>query len=235
VPAPPPPTPPLPAAAATPASVEGKLLFDGKPFTGAAAPNFWFRKQGTSGEAKAQVEYAAGAFTVRGLGPGRYAMSVRIDNEPKNPKTFPGDLTAWEEFAVESARPVVLDVSLRTIMHLVQPVDNGVVIPGWDVPCGAGNVHPGKVLFSWEALGPDTRYDVSVDRLACGRGAEVVGRELARSTTESWVRLDLPPNREGECYVFKLTANRGGKTIGIMNTHGKTGIGWDYRFTVAGR
>jgi serine/threonine-protein kinase len=223
-----------PAADTAPAAVEGRLLLDGKPFTSAAsAPVFWFRDETTKKEVKPRVDLAAGAFSIRGLAPGKYAMSVRVDFEQRNPKTFPGDLTAWEEFAVETGRAAALEVPLRTVMHLVQPADNGAVMPGWDAPCGTGNVHPGKVVFSWDELGADARYDVTVDRLACGRGYAPAGRVFTRSTTESWVRLDLPPNQEGECYAFKLTANRGGRTIGIMNTHGKTGIGWDYRFSVA--
>jgi hypothetical protein len=229
---------PAPSAAVSvdaAAVAEGRLLFDGKPFTDTAAapPQFWFRKEATKTEVKPQVDHAAGVFTVRGLPPGRYAMSVRINREPGNPNIFPGDLTAWEEFTVEAARPVSLDVTLRTVMHLVQPVDNGVVIRGWDEPCGAGNATPGKAVFSWDALGEGTRYAASVDRLLCGRGYAAAGRVFSQSTTETSVQVDLPPNQEGECYSFRLTANRGGRTVGIMSTHGKTGLGWDYRFTVA--
>ena len=228
--------PAAPAAPAdpTPHVAEGRLLFDGKLFANTAAPTplFWFRKDGKT-EVKPRVDYAAGAFTVYGLSPGRYAMSVRIDLEPGNPNIFPGDLTAWEEFTLEAGRPASIDVTLRAVMHLVQPVDNGVVIRGWDVPCGAGNVSPGTLVFSWDALDPGTRYDVSVDRLLCGRAYAPAGRIFTRSTSETWVKVDLPPNKEGECYSFRLSANRGGRTVGIMSTHGKTGIGWDYRFSVA--
>jgi len=235
------PAPPAPAPGSavdtTSAVAEGRLLFDGEPFanTAAPAPMFWFRKEGVKPEVEPQVDYAAGAFTVRGLSPGRYAMSVRIDLEPGNPDVFPGDLSAWVEFTLEAGRPVSLEVPLRTVMHLVQPVDNAGVIHGWDVPCGAGNVSPGNAVFAWNALAAGTRYDVSVDRLLCGRGYAPAGRVFTHSTSEAWVRLDLPPNQEGECYSFRLAANRGGRAVGIMSTHGKTGLGWDYRFTVAGR
>jgi len=226
---------PAPPLDGSPVVAEGRMLFDGKPFANPAAPPplFWFREEGKKTEVKPRVDYAAGAFTVRGLTPGRYAMSVRVNLEPGNPNLFPGDLTAWEEFTLEAGRPASIEVSLRTVMHLVQPVDNGVVIRGWDVPCGAGNVSPGKLVFSWEALDPGTRYDVSIDRLTCGRGYAVAGRVLTRSTTEAWLKVELPPNQGGECYSFKLSANRGERTVGIMTTHGKTGLGWDYRFTIA--
>jgi hypothetical protein len=233
------PAPPAAAPAApvggAPADAEGRLLYNGKLFANAAAPppQFWFRKEGTKTEVKPQVDYAAGAFTIRGLPPGRYAMSVRINLEPGNPNIFPGDLTAWEEFTLEAGRPATLDVSLRSVMHLVQPVDNGVVIPGWDTPCGAGNVSPGKVVFSWDALDPGTTYQVSVDRLVCGRDYARAGRVFSHATTETWVKVELAPNLEGECYSFRLTATREGRAVGIMSTHGKTGLGWDYRFSVA--
>jgi hypothetical protein len=225
---------PAPPGDANPVVAEGRLLLDGKPFanTAAPAPLFWFREEGKKAEVKPRVEYAAGAFTIRGLSPGRYAMSVRINLEPGNPNIFPGDLTAWEEFTLEAGRPASLQVSLRTVMHLVQPVDNGVVISGWDIPCGAGNASPGKLVFSWDALEPETRYNVSVDRLLCGRGYAVAGRVLTRSTTEASLTVELPPNQEGECYSFRLSASRGERSVGIMTTHGKTGLGWDFRFSV---
>jgi len=226
---------PAPPVDTNPVVAEGRLLFDGKPYVNPAAPAplFWFREEGKKTEVKPRVDYAAGAFTIRGLSPGRYAMSARINLEPGNPNIFPGDLTAWVEFTLEAGRPASLDVSLRTVMHLVQPVDNGVVIHGWEVPCGAGNASPGKLVFSWDALDPGTRYTVSVDRLLCGRGYAVAGRVLTRSTTEAWLKVDLPQSQEGECYSFRLSASRGERPVGIMTTHGKTGLGWDFRFTVA--
>ncbi|MDP2872751.1 MAG: hypothetical protein Q8P31_09465, partial [Bacillota bacterium] len=224
-----------PLVDASPVVAEGRLLFDGKPFANPAAPAplFWFREEGKKTTVKPLVDYAAGAFTVRGLPPGRYAMSVRIDLEPGNPKMFPGDLTAWVEFTLEAGRPAALEVPLRAVMRLVQPVDSGVVIHGWDVPCGAGNVRPGKLLFSWDALDPGTVYNVSVDRLLCGRDYASAGRVLSRSTTETWLKAELPRNQEGECYSFRLSASRGGRRVGIMTTHGTTGFGWDLKFSVS--
>ena len=186
-------------------------MFDGKPFANPAAPPplFWFREEGKKTVVKPRVDYAAGAFTVRGLSPGRYAMSVRINLEPGNPNIFPGDLTAWEEFTLEAGRTASLEVSLRTVMHLVQPVDNGVVIRGWDVPCGAGNVSPGKLVFSWDALDPGTHYNVSVDRLLCDRGYAIAGRVLTRSTTEAWLKVDLPPEPGGGMLLVQALGEPG--------------------------
>ncbi len=228
---------PAPPIDTPPAVVEGRLSLDGKPFTSVAgpAPSFWFRNDGTRSDVKPQVDYAAGAFTVRDLPPGRYGMSVRIDLDPSNPANYPGDLNGWSEFVVEAARPVSLEVPLRTVIRLRQPVDSGAVIRGLEIPCGAGNVTPAQVVFAWEALDPGVTYQASVDRLVCGKGYASAGRIFKRSITDAWVKVDLEPNREGECYSFRLTANKAGRPVGILATHGKSGLGWDFRFTVSGR
>lgn len=227
------PTPPPPVDAA-PAVVAGTLSLDGKPFTGGAgpAPTFWFRNDGTKSAVKPRVDYAAGAFTVHDLTPGSYGVSVRIDVDPSNPANYPGDLNGWSEFVLEPARPLRLEVPLRKVIRLQQPVDSGVVIRGLEIPCGAGNVTPAQVLFAWEALDPGVVYEASVDRLDCGRGYASAGRVFKRSTKDAWVKVDLEPNREGECYSFRLTAGKEGRPAGILATHGKTGLGWDFRFTV---
>lgn len=225
------PAPPAPA----PAVARGRLFLDGQPFTDPSAPppSFWFRDEGAKTVVKPVVEHADGAFSVRDLGPGRYGMSVRIDAEPGNPNIFPGDLNAWSQFTLAPGETVSLEPALRRIIRLRQPVDNNALIPGAEVPCGAGSVLPRQILFAWEPLGPGARYLVSVDRLDCARGYASAGRVFSGSIAEAWTRVDLSPSREGECYSFRLSAARDGRPVGIMAIHGTTGTGWDYRFRVA--
>lgn len=225
---------PEPVAPVAPVVAEGRLLFDGKPFADAAAPGplFWFRNEGTKAIEKPEVEYAAGAFVIRGLRPGRYGMSVRIDLDLANPNIFPGDLNAWAEFAVGAGGPVRLELPLRRVLHLLQPVDNSVVIRGWEVPCGAGNPTRSPVVFAWEPLAIAASYNVSVDRIDCRRGAASAERIFTSSSTEAWVKVELSPSRAGECYSFRLTARRENQPVGILAIHGKADLGWDYRFTV---
>jgi hypothetical protein len=243
--APPAPAPaaPAPAAAAPDATaapdaaevvLKGRLLFDGQPVAGTALPEplFWFRDDVKKVQVAPRVAYEAGAFTVRGLAPGKYGLSVRVDAQKSNPNIFPGDLNAWAEFTVEAGRVATVEMPLRRIMRLQQPVDNAVVLPGWDVPCGAGYPSAGKILFAWEPVDPAATYEVRVDRLLCGRGYATAGAAFSKSTTDPWVNVELPPSREGECYSFRLSAKKGGQPIGILATHGKTGLGWDYRFVV---
>jgi serine/threonine protein kinase len=231
------PPPTEPPAAPPPDSVvaEGRLLFDGKPFASAAAPApvFWFRNVGTKTIERPQVDYAEGSFRIRGLAPGRYSISVRIDLDPSNPNIYPGDLSAWAEATLEAGHPAALELTLRKLIRLRQPVDNGGVIPGWDVPCGAGNATPAQAVFAWEPVDPAASYDVRVERLVCDRGYASAGVAFSQSTTDTWVKVDLPPSRAGECYSLRLTAHKEGRTVGILATHGKTGLGWDYRFSVA--
>lgn len=221
---------------AIPDVVEGRLFLDGKPFagTGAPAPRFWLRNDRTKTVEKADVTQNADGFKIRALAPGRYGMSVRIDLNPDNPARFPGDLDAWSEFTIESGRTVSIEVPLRRIIRLLQPVDTNAVIPAWEAPCGSGSVHPGRIVFAWEALPEAANYRARIDRLACGRGYAAVESVFLRTTTDAWVKVDLPSSAEGECYSFSLTASVGKVPVGIMTTHGATGFSWDYRFTVAG-
>jgi hypothetical protein len=224
-------------AASVPGDIafEGRLLFDGKPFTSAAAPKpvFWFRNESTKVVEKPDVNVADGIFRVRGLPPGRYGVGVRIDLDPSNPNLYPGDLSAWSEATLEAGRPAAADFTLRKHLRLKQPVDNGFAIPGWDVPCGAGQTIPGQVVFAWEPIDLAVTYDVRIDRLACDRGYSAAGSVLSRSTTDTWVKVELPPNNARECYSLRLNARKDGRTVGILATHGTTGLGWDYRFSVA--
>ncbi|HEY6001014.1 MAG TPA: hypothetical protein VI078_17155, partial [bacterium] len=228
------PAPAAAPAAAGPGVVEGKLLFDGQPITRVTRlePTFWFRNEKKGAPEKPQVEYGDGAFRVRGLPAGKMGMSMRINLEPGNPNLYPGDLDAWTTFTVGEAATAPLEINMRKVIHLKQPVDNGVVIRGWDEPCGAGNVLPGKAVFSWEPLDPAATYDVTVDKLACGRNYAPAGRVFAKSTTEDWIKLELPPSAAGECYSFRLTARKSERPIGMFTTHGRDGLGWDFRFTV---
>jgi hypothetical protein len=195
-------------------------------------PTFWFRNEAKGTPEKPQVDYRDGAFRVRGLPQGRMGMSMRVNLEPGNPNLYPGDLDAWTTFVVGDAPPAPLEVDLRKVIRLTQPVDNNVVIRGWDELCGAGSVHPGRVVFAWEPLDAAAQYEVTVDRLACGRNYASAGRAFSAKTAETWVRLELPPSAAGECYSFRLSARKGGRPIGMFTTHGRGGLGWDYRFTV---
>ena len=221
-------------ADADPVVAEGRLLFDGQPVTRltALAPTFWFRNEAKGTPEKPRVEYRDGAFRVRGLPAGRMGMSMRVNLEPGNPNLYPGDLDAWATFVVGEGPPPVLEVNLRKIVRLLQPADNNAVIHGWDEACGAGSVHPGRVLFAWEPLDPAATYEVAIERLACGRNYAVAGRAFSAKTSEAWVKSDLPPSAEAECYSFRLSASKDGRPLGMLTTHGRNGLGWDYRFTV---
>lgn len=223
------------AAEAAPVAVAGRVLLDGKPYAdpGAPAPSFWFRNEDTKKVFKPDIAYADGEFSVRGLPPGRYGMSVRIDREASNPNIFPGDLNAWSDFTVEPGEQTAVDAHLRRIIRLLQPVDNNALITGWDVPCGGGSTLPERVVFAWESLGPGVRYLVSVDRLDCARGYAQAGRVFSGSIAEAWAKVELAPSREGECYSFRLSATKDERPAGVMATHGAAGLGWDYRFRVA--
>lgn len=228
--------PPAPSQSGkTVAAIEMRLRLDGKPFggTGQPAPRFWLRNETTKAVEQPKIAWEGDAYTIRDVAPGRYGLSVRIDLNAENPSRFPGDLDAWKQFTVEAGSPASIEVPLRRIIRLLQPSDTGAVLPGWEAPCGSGNVHPGQLVFAWEALPVTASYQVRVERLACDRGYAAAGTVFSRTTGDSWIKVELPPSAEGECYSLRLTARVGEEPAGIMTTHGATGLGWDYRFTVA--
>ena len=98
-----------PAAAAGGIAVD--LRFDGQPLEPTAPPDFtcfsvtanrWVACGVKRGE-------GPGAWVLEGLEPGRYRLHVSIDENPVNPRRFPGDYEAQQRFEVtERGRRAVL-------------------------------------------------------------------------------------------------------------------------------
>jgi hypothetical protein len=56
---------------------------------------------------------------------------------------------------------------------------------------------------------------------------------LDGTTTDLRVSLALPPNGANDFYLLNLSGRRGvGQVVGSLITHGRGGMGWDYRFRV---
>src|SRR4030095_11658754 len=88
-----------------------------------------------------------------------------------------------------------------------------------------------RVGFGWEPLVPDAEYRYRLLARPCGRpGGE---REVvSTSTGDVTVTLALPPAGEGEQYVFRVEAWKGGRLVGDLYTHDGGAHSWNYRFRV---
>lgn len=222
----------VPAAAG--GVVEGRLFFDGRPVQEVTPlpPTFWFRNEARNVVEKPEVRYAGGAFRIAGLPAGAVGMSVRIDLNRENIAVYPGDLDAWTHLDVPGAGTLPVEIPLRKVIRLREPVDNDALLVRGKVPCGGGYVLRSPVRFRWDPVADGVEYDVRVDRMDCGRNYNTAGNTFVAKTGATEVDVDLPPSLEGECYGFRLFARRGQLPVGMFTTHGESYLAWDFRFTV---
>jgi hypothetical protein len=88
------------------------------------------------------------------------------------------------------------------------------------------------VTIAWDPLGVDAvRYDYRIIKVICepfAYGDFVAGR----TTRETSAKADLPKSAPGEAYLLTIEARANGRRVGSLMTHGGSGFGWDYRFSV---
>lgn len=229
--------PAAPPKPATPAYsgpvVNGTIEFDGRPIieTTQIRPTFWFRNESTGKMVTADVIYSDGKFQIRGLPPGQYGMSIHFDTNQMNPHSYPGDLREWEQFSVLENADASITVPVQKLIHLIQPADNGRVLPHWNRCCEEGKpAHPPNLRLRWDSLGKDVVYDYRISRLNCPY--KRVESMASGSTEQTTVDLQLPPSGSNDYYLLELDARKNGQEIGYLMTHGSNGYGWDYRFRV---
>jgi serine/threonine protein kinase len=213
--------------------VRGKIQFDGRPITEITngQPYFWFRDESVGKTVTAETTYSNGEFEFRGLPPGQYGVSVQFDANPRNPRSYPGDLRSWNAFKVTDQSDTLLQVELSEIIYMIKPEDNGVVLSNWNRCCEEQKPqHRGELEFEWRSLGKNVRYDYSVTRVICPY--QGVGSVASGTTDQTKIKLNLPPNRPNEYYILQLHARKNGRQIGMLMTHGSNGYGWDYRFVI---
>jgi hypothetical protein len=219
-----------------PVQVRGRLLHDGRPVT-ETSPNqavFWFRNEQENVVVTPAVEQQGERFTIAGLEPGDYFLSVRIDTDGRLGGTWPGDLDGGTTFTLEEGKPLDLEVALSRIIQLTAPVDSGLPIPGWDGLCGESSSRESPVTFEWQALGAGIMYQTQIERVGCSGGSHrTIDVPFREETGGTSVTIELPPSGADEYYAFHLGATREGRRVGMITTHGERGgLGWDYRFRV---
>jgi hypothetical protein len=219
-----------------------ELRFDGQVFDPKAPPDFTCFSVTQSRWVSCRVEKgeAAGAYVLHGLQPGTYRMHVSIDENPGNPRRYPGDYEAQPRFEITDTGPERLVVDLPRLIHLLRPGDNGRSLEGMLTGCATqptfetprhswGPVATIEVAWAPIVDGAEYRYRVSTS--SCAHAG--TGREVTRATTgASEIALELPPSADGEHYVFRVEAWKAGRLVGDLYTHDGGTHSWNYRFRV---
>jgi tetratricopeptide (TPR) repeat protein len=230
----------LPAAA--PAQIPVELRFDGQPIDTQAPPDFscFDHTRGRWTACRVERVPGPGAFVLQRLDPGNYRMHVSVDENRANPRRHPGDYEVQLVFEVTATGPDRLTVDLARLIHLTLPGDNGRPLEGMLTSCVTQPtfVTPrhswgprATVDFAWEPLVAGAEYRYRLVARACGQpGAD---REIVSAATgDTAVRLALSPNADGEQYVFRVEAWKGGRLVGDLYTHDGGAHSWNYRFRV---
>ena len=229
-----------PAWAQAPITLE--LRFDGQPLDPQAPPDFSCFDGTRNRWTACRVERTPtpGTFTLQGLPPGKYRMHVSIDENPANPRRHPGDYEAQPVFEVTADGPERLTVDMARLIHLTRPGDNARPIEGMLTTCDRQPSFPtprhawtprASVEFAWEPIVQGADYRYRIVARPCGRP----GREreiVSASTGAAALMLALPPSGDGEQYVFRVEAWKGGRLVGDLYTHDGGAHSWNYRFRV---
>jgi hypothetical protein len=213
-------------------TVRGRLAWDGQPLEALTdrPPNFWLRREKLGEVQGGTIRYDRGRFEVSALPQGSIGMQTTVDLNPANPRGYPGDLYAFTVFEAGARSPDVT-VDLWKIIRLRTPQDTDGEMPGWGLDCSKMFVAQSPVDFEWDAPAEGLLYRYSLQRVECPyANARAV---TDGTTTDLRVSLPLAPNGPNDFYLLNLSGSRGpGKTVGSLITHGRGGMGWDYRFRV---
>ncbi len=231
---------PAPAAAAGGIALD--LRFDGQALEATAAPDFTCFSATANRWVNCGVKRGdgPGAWVIEGLEPGRYRLHVSIDENPANPRRFPGDYEAQHQFEVTGRGPERLTVDVARLIHLTQPGDNARALEGMLTTCATPPVFEtprhswgptAQIEFAWDPIVAGAEYRVSVTAVSCSQPGRP--REVLRTTTGApTVTLTLPPGAGDEQYYFWIGAWREGRLVGDLYTHDGGAHSWNYRFQV---
>lgn len=218
------------------------LRFDGQPLEPTAPPDFTCFSATANAWVSCGVKRGEGpgAWVLEGLQPGRYRLHISIDENPVNPRRFPGDYEAQLRFEVTERGPERLTVDMVRLIHLTRPGDNARALEGMLTSCATQPVFEtprhswgptAQIEFAWDPIVAGAEYRVSVTAVSCSqpdRQREVL-REMTGAPT---VTLTLPPSVGDEQYYFWIAAWRDGRLVGDLYTHDAGVHSWNYRFQV---
>ncbi len=232
----------LAPVAATAGVIPLDLRFDGQPIEPTAPPDFtcWSAAANAWVSCGVKRGEAPGAWLIEDLPPGRYRLHVSIDENPVNPRRFPGDYEAQLRFEVTERGPERLTVDMVRLLHLTRPGDNARSLEGMLTSCATQPVFEtprhswgptAQIRFAWDPVVAGAEYQVSVTAVSCSQPDRE--REVLRTMTGATeVTLSLPPSGGDEQYYFWIAAWRDGRLVGDLYTHDAGVHSWNYRFKV---
>jgi tetratricopeptide (TPR) repeat protein len=224
------------------ADIPLELRFDGQAIDPKEKPDFTCYNYTLGRWVSCRVQKAddPGAYVLATPEPGKYRMHISVDENPANPRRYPGDYETQILFEVTAGGPERLTVDLARLIHLTQPGDNARSLEGMLVSCATqprfdtprfswGPV--AKVDFAWDPIvaGAEYRYTLLIS--SCARvGAQREIRSEKTGTTAA--TLTLPPSTDNEYYMFRIEAWKDGRLVGDLYTHDGGTHSWNYRFRV---
>src|SRR6266545_4187271 len=232
----------LACATGAQADIQLQLRFDNEVLDPKATPDFTCYSYTLNRWVGCRVQKsgAPGAYVLETLGPGKYQMHVSVDENPANPRRFPGDYETQLSFEVTATGPERLVVDLARLIHLTRPGDNARAIEGMLTSCTKQPQFDtpryswgptATVDFAWEPIAAGAEYRYTLVARTCGQAG--AGRDiLSGQTTKTTAALSVRPTTDGEYYVFRVEAWKDDRLVGDLYTHDGGAHSWNYRFRV---
>jgi len=224
------------------ANLHVELRFDGQAIDPKAKPDFTCYSYSLSRRVGCRIQKsdAPGAYSLETLEPGKYQMHVSVDENPANPRRFPGDYEAQVSFEITTTGPERLVVDLARLIHLTRPGDNARAIEGMLTSCTKQPLFDtprfswgptATVDFAWDPIVAGAEYRYTLFARSCGQpgaGREILSEQTAKTTTT----LSVRPAADSEYYVFRVEAWKDDRLVGDLYTHDGGAHSWNYRFRV---
>lgn len=224
------------------ANIQVELRFDGQVIDPKAKPDFTCYSYSLSRRVGCRIQKSdtPGAYSLETLEPGKYQMHVSVDENPANPRRFPGDYEAQVSFEITTTGPERLVVDLARLIHLTRPGDNARAIEGMLTSCTKQPQFDtprfswgptATVDFAWDPIVAGAEYRYTLFARSCGQpgaGREILSEQTAKTTTT----LSVRPAADSEYYVFRVEAWKDDRLVGDLYTHDGGAHSWNYRFRV---
>jgi hypothetical protein len=226
----------------TQVTLEGVLHRSGTPMSQITRvqPSVFILDESTGQEYKdATFTYNdnSGGYSLGNL-PGNRTISLTISFHVTGERpTLPGNYYRYiSTIDLQSLTPAQLrtyNIHIWELVHLVEPIDNTNILPGFADP---GSRYNSPLRFAWEPVAGATAYQVNIRRVrdaAHPNGYGFIEQVVSiLDLTEPAYLAQLADNAEHEHYEFDILAWEPGRIVGSYFTTYEAGYGGDYRFKI---